>query len=113
MPTDLQIARSVTGRPIVDVAADLGLAPADLIPYGHDKAKILPLKETREPGKLILVSAITPTPAGEGKTTTSVGLALAVRIREAYGTVEESEIYAIEAAEDAAEARAATKGDTA
>jgi formate--tetrahydrofolate ligase len=75
MATDLEIARAVTGRPIADVAADLGLSPADLAPYGYDKAKILADPDPHPRGKLILVSAITPTPAGEGKTTTSVGLA--------------------------------------
>jgi formate--tetrahydrofolate ligase len=62
---------------IPDVARALGLDPAFLDPYGHDKAKVaLRALEGREPrGRLILVSAITPTPAGEGKTTTSIGLA--------------------------------------
>ena len=71
-------------RPMTHVAADLGLAPDDLLPFGHDKAKV-PL-EVRErprhsdrPAKLVLVSAITPTPAGEGKTTTSIGLGQALR----------------------------------
>jgi formate--tetrahydrofolate ligase len=66
--------------PIAAIAEKLGLTPDDLIPYGHDKAKIaaraLARPRTRDtPAKLILVSAITPTPAGEGKTTTSIGLA--------------------------------------
>jgi len=74
-PTDLEIARSVVPRPIVDVAADLGVAPDRLIQYGNDKAKIVPDLDAPPRGRLILVSAITPTPAGEGKTTTSVGLA--------------------------------------
>ena len=63
-------------RPIVDLAADMGLDPAALEPYGNDKAKI-PLSafpETAEKAKLIVVTAITPTPAGEGKSTTAVGL---------------------------------------
>ena len=73
--TDLDIARSVTPRPILDVAADLGVAPSRLIPYGHDKAKV-ELDPSRTPrGRLVLVSAVTPTPSGEGKTTTSVALA--------------------------------------
>jgi formate--tetrahydrofolate ligase len=61
--------------PIVDVAARLGLGPDDLVPYGRDKAK-LPLELLDRPrrGKLVLVTAITPTPAGEGKTTTTIGL---------------------------------------
>ena len=63
-------------RPIADVAGDLGFRWDDLEPYGHDKAKI-PLsafRTTETPAKYIVVTAITPTPAGEGKTTTSVGL---------------------------------------
>ena len=65
-------------RPIADVARDLGIAPDFLEPYGRDKAKVRLEAITasgRPRGKLILVSAITPTPAGEGKTTTSIGLA--------------------------------------
>lgn len=68
--------------PITDVAAKLGLEPSALLPYGHDKAKLrteaLP---KNEPGSLVLVSAITPTPAGEGKTTTSIGLSDAMAAR--------------------------------
>lgn len=68
--------------PINDVAAKLGLEPSALVPYGHDKAKIrtdaLP---QRDPGTLVLVSAITPTPAGEGKTSTSIGLSDAMAAR--------------------------------
>ena len=63
-------------RPISDVAADLGLSFNDLEPYGRDKAKV-PLDvfpKGRAPGKLIVITAITPTPAGEGKSTTAVGL---------------------------------------
>src|SRR4051812_6209790 len=69
-------------RPIADVAGDLGIAPEHLEPYGRDKAKVRPEVSRgsgRRPGKLILVSAITPTPAGEGKTTTSIGLAQGLR----------------------------------
>ena len=64
-------------RPIVEVARDLDIAEEFLEPYGRDKAKIrleAIAASGRKPGKLILVSAITPTPAGEGKTTTSIGL---------------------------------------
>ena len=66
-------------RPILDVAREkLGITPEQLSPYGHYKAKLsldfIKSLETRPDGKLILVSAITPTPAGEGKTTTTVGL---------------------------------------
>ncbi len=76
---DIEIARAARMLPILDIARErLGLESEALVPYGHHKAKLsLPfvdaLKE-REPGKLVLVTAITPTPAGEGKTTTSVGL---------------------------------------
>lgn len=69
-------------RPIAEVAEELGLDPADVLPYGRDKAKI-DLAALDRPakgkGKLVLVSAITPTPAGEGKTTTSIGLAMGMR----------------------------------
>ena len=63
-------------RPITDVAQDLGFSPADIETYGNDKAKI-PLQafpKREAPGKLVVVTAITPTPAGEGKSTTAVGL---------------------------------------
>jgi formate--tetrahydrofolate ligase len=69
---------STTLRPITEVADSLGIAPEHVIPYGSDKAKIaLEAREAskRDPGRLILVSAITPTDAGEGKTTTSICLA--------------------------------------
>lgn len=69
-------------RPIAEVAAGLGIAPEFFEPYGRDKGKIRleALQAARRPpGKLILVSAITPTPAGEGKTTTSIGLAQGLR----------------------------------
>ena len=79
MPTDIEIARSAKKRPIMDVAETLQIAPQDVIPYGHDKAKIaahhLTSLRAKADGKLILVTAINPTPAGEGKTTTSIGLA--------------------------------------
>jgi formate--tetrahydrofolate ligase len=75
MPTDLEIARAATPRPITDIAAELGVPDGALVPYGHDKAKIRLGRRPVPRGRLILVSAITPTPAGEGKTTTSVGLA--------------------------------------
>jgi len=77
-PTDLDIARAATLRPLSEVAAKLDISD-ELIPYGRAKAKVdVKLLERssqgREPGKLILVTAISPTPAGEGKTTTTVGL---------------------------------------
>jgi len=75
MSTDLQIARAAKPRPIAEIANELGLNSDQLIPYGHDKAKVRVERLPAPRGKLILVSAITPTPAGEGKTTTSVALA--------------------------------------
>lgn len=69
-------------RPLLEVAADLGLSSADLIPYGHDKAKLTPTRlqlSGAKTGRLILVSAINPTPAGEGKTTTAIGLSMGLR----------------------------------
>ena len=70
------MARSLSARPILDVAKDLDLTPAQVVPYGFDKAKITldALDSGRPAGRLVLVSAITPTDAGEGKTTTSIGL---------------------------------------
>ena len=80
MPTDLEIAQAVTLRPIRDVAAELGLHEDEIDLYGRYKAK-LPFSIAERPvrGKLVLVTAIHPTAAGEGKTTTSVGLAQALR----------------------------------
>lgn len=80
MPTDLEIAREAKLRPIDDVAQDLGLSPDAWRPFGRYIAKIDPRvlsspRTRKQPGRLVLVSAITPTPAGEGKTTTSIGLA--------------------------------------
>lgn len=77
--SDIEIAKSVTLKPITEVMASLGVTSEELTLYGNDKAKLnvhaLEKLENRPDGKLILVTAITPTPAGEGKTTTSVGLA--------------------------------------
>ena len=77
MPTDIEIARAATLAPIAEVAAAAGIPEAALVPYGRFKAKIdlTRLPAATRQGKLILVTAINPTPAGEGKTTTSVGLA--------------------------------------
>ncbi|MDE6108587.1 MAG: formate--tetrahydrofolate ligase, partial [Oscillospiraceae bacterium] len=77
MPTDIEIAQSVKAKPITEIATKLGLTGEELIPYGRDKAKVEPSAYRDKPrkGKLILVTAINPTPAGEGKTTTSIGLA--------------------------------------
>ncbi|MDR3636328.1 MAG: formate--tetrahydrofolate ligase [Isosphaeraceae bacterium] len=74
---------AVTLRPITAIASDLEIAPEHLEPYGRDKAKVrleALSAAGRPPGKLILVSAITPTPAGEGKTTVSIGLAQGLRV---------------------------------
>ena len=80
VPSDIEIAQAATLRPITDVAAEIGLGPDDLDLYGKYKAKVA-LELTTRPakGKLVLVTAINPTAAGEGKTTTSVGLAQALR----------------------------------
>ncbi|NLY72109.1 MAG: formate--tetrahydrofolate ligase [Tissierellia bacterium] len=80
MKTDLQISNEATMIPIVDVAKKLGIGQEHLELYGNYKAKLSLdlLKEDREKGKLVLVTAITPTPAGEGKTTTNVGLTMAL-----------------------------------
>jgi len=79
MKTDIEISRSISPRPIAEVAEGLGLNASDWQPYGQHIAKVDPsvLDRPAKNGqsKLILVSAITPTPAGEGKTTTSIGLA--------------------------------------
>jgi formate--tetrahydrofolate ligase len=78
MPSSLEIAQNATLRPIMDVAADAGLEPDEVEPYGRYKAKVdlrvLERLADRPDAKLINVTAITPTPAGEGKTTTSVSL---------------------------------------
>jgi len=79
-PSDLEIARSVTPRPIADIARDMGLRDDEIEPYGRTKAKItlngIRRLETENPrGKYVVVTAITPTPLGEGKSTTTVGLA--------------------------------------
>ncbi len=76
--TDIQIAREAKKRPIQEIGAKLGISSDDLLPYGHDKAKVsqsfIDSVQGNKDGKLILVTAINPTPAGEGKTTTTVGL---------------------------------------
>ena len=79
MLTDIEIAQQCKMLPITDIAAKLGIAPDDLEMYGQYKAKLsyglLDKISRNKPGKLVLVTAITPTPAGEGKSTTTVGLA--------------------------------------
>jgi formate--tetrahydrofolate ligase len=79
-PSDLEIARGAELRPIGEIAAKLGIDEDHLELYGRHKAKVLPgaAADRKPDGKLILVSAITPTPAGEGKTTTTVGLGQAL-----------------------------------
>ena len=76
--TDIEIARAAKKRPIQEIGKKLGIAERDLVPYGHDKAKVsadfIKSQQKKKDGKLILVTAINPTPAGEGKTTTTVGL---------------------------------------
>ncbi|MFN3622690.1 MAG: formate--tetrahydrofolate ligase [Hyphomicrobium sp.] len=76
--SDIEIARAATMKPITEVAGKIGIPADALVPYGHTKAKVSfkhidSLKDAKD-GKLILVTAISPTPAGEGKTTTTVGL---------------------------------------
>ena len=76
--SDIEIAREAKKKPIMEIGAKLGIPAEHLLPYGHDKAKIgqefiVGLAQKKQ-GKLILVTAINPTPAGEGKTTTTVGL---------------------------------------
>ena len=77
--SDIEIAREATQKPIAEIGDRLGIPQEALLPYGHTKAKIdlgyVDSLSERKDGKLVLVTAITPTPAGEGKTTTSVGLA--------------------------------------
>src|ERR1700741_4614363 len=77
--SDIEISQSAKKRPILDIAKEkLGIAPENLEPYGHYKAKVsmdyVKSLQGRKNGKLILVTAVNPTPAGEGKTTTTVGL---------------------------------------
>lgn len=82
MLTDIEIAQQCKMKPITEIAAQLGIAPEELEPYGHYKAKLsddlAKRLENKPDGKLILVTAINPTPAGEGKTTTTVGLGQAM-----------------------------------
>jgi formate--tetrahydrofolate ligase len=76
--SDIEIARDAKKKPIQEIGTRLGIATEHLLPFGHDKAKIsadfIKSLSSRKDGKLILVTAINPTPAGEGKTTTTVGL---------------------------------------
>ena len=76
--SDIEIARAANKLPIQEIGAKLGMKTEDLLPYGHDKAKVsqefINSVQGNQDGKLVLVTAINPTPAGEGKTTTTVGL---------------------------------------
>ena len=76
--SDIEIARGANKKPIMEIGAKLGIPSEHLLPYGHDKAKVsaeyIRQVKSKSDGKLILVTAINPTPAGEGKTTTTVGL---------------------------------------
>ena len=78
VPSDIEIAQAATTQPIAEIAGKLNIPADSIIPFGHDKAKItydfLESVNGNPDGKLILVTAISPTPAGEGKTTTTVGL---------------------------------------
>jgi len=78
MASDIQIARAANKKPIQEIGARLGIGSEHLLPFGHDKAKVsaefIRSTRDRDDGNLILVTAINPTPAGEGKTTTTVGL---------------------------------------
>ncbi|MGD9152142.1 MAG: formate--tetrahydrofolate ligase [Gammaproteobacteria bacterium] len=85
VPSDIEIAQKATEEslvPITDIAADIGITPEELIPYGNDKAKVslsvLKRLKGQPNGKYVDVTAITPTPLGEGKTTTTVGLSQAL-----------------------------------
>ena len=77
-PSDIEIARAAAKKPIQEIGAKLDIPAEQLLPYGHDKAKVsaefIAAQAGKPDGKLILVTAINPTPAGEGKTTTTVGL---------------------------------------
>ncbi len=80
-PTDIEIAQAAKPRPIADIAKEAGLGPDEYLPYGKHKAKITAEAASKRPpkGRLVLVTGINPTPAGEGKSTVTVGLAQAFR----------------------------------
>jgi formate--tetrahydrofolate ligase len=81
VPSDIAIAQAARLRPIADVAAEVGLTPDEILPYGRNKAKIAPeaIAKRQPKGRLVLVTGINPTPAGEGKSTVTIGLAMALR----------------------------------
>ncbi len=81
VPSDIAIAQAAQMRPITDVARELGLSPEEIIPYGRNKAKITAqaIAARKPTGRLVLVTGINPTPAGEGKSTVTVGVSQALR----------------------------------
>ena len=81
VPSDIAIAQAAKLRPIADVAAELGLKGDEILPYGHTKAKITmeAIRARKPSGRLVLVTGINPTPAGEGKSTVTVGVSQALR----------------------------------
>ncbi|MGE3617540.1 MAG: formate--tetrahydrofolate ligase, partial [Gemmatimonadales bacterium] len=81
VPSDIAIAQAAKLRPIADVAAEIGLGPDEILPYGKFKAKITPeaIRARQPKGRLVLVTGINPTPAGEGKSTVTVGVSQALR----------------------------------
>jgi formate--tetrahydrofolate ligase len=81
VPSDIAIAQAAKLRPIADVAAEVGLSPDEILPYGRTKAKIAPeaIAKRTPKGRLVLVTGINPTPAGEGKSTVTIGVAQALR----------------------------------
>jgi formate--tetrahydrofolate ligase len=81
VPSDIAIAQAAKPRPIADVAAELGLSPDEILPYGRHKAKISAdaIRARTPKGRLVLVTGINPTPAGEGKSTVTVGVSQALR----------------------------------
>ena len=81
VPSDIEIAQAAKPRPIADVAKELGLGPDDILPYGRSKAKIAPevVARSKPTGRLVLVTGINPTPAGEGKSTVTIGVTQALR----------------------------------
>ena len=90
MLSDIEIAHSVTPLPILDIAREAGVDEKYLVPYGFDQAKVdysLLSEPTDHRAQLVLVTAINPTPAGEGKTTTTIGLADGLRRRGIKSTV--------------------------
>ena len=81
VPSDIEIAQAAKLRPIADVAAEVGIRPDELLPYGRHKAKLTPeaVRARAPKGRLVLVAGINPTPAGEGKSTVTIGVGQALR----------------------------------